>query len=93
MERIKCYSCGNQVQADQARPFGHVDGHAVSFVCRHCDEGAAQPAEVLVGGPRISFATIAKARHLVAVGAGWSVDHVLRRGLDALENPLGGVRR
>ncbi|HEX7039085.1 MAG TPA: hypothetical protein VF202_03105 [Trueperaceae bacterium] len=85
MKRIKCYSCGTNVQPDQARPFGHVDGQVQSWVCAHCDDAAKQPAEVVTGGPRIAWATIAKAHQLVDIGAGWSVDHVIRRGLESLE--------
>lgn len=87
METIKCYSCGTNTTANQARPFGHVDGHVLSWVCDRCDNAAKQPVEVVSGGPRITFATIAKAQELVGQGAGWSVDHVMQRGLASLEAP------
>ena len=85
MKGIKCYSCGTSIQADQARPFGHADGHVLSWVCPRCDDAAGQPVETVAGGPHIAWATIAKAQQLVGNGAGWSVDHVIQRGLAALE--------
>lgn len=37
------------------------------------------------GAPAIQWATIARAERLAHMGAGWSVDHVMRRALALLE--------
>ena len=35
--------------------------------------------------PAVSWSTLARAERLAHQGAGWTVDHVLRRALNALE--------
>lgn len=43
------------------------------------------PAVRFVGAPALQWATIARAERLAYMGAGWSVDHVMRRALALLE--------
>ena len=45
----------------------------------------APTPERLPGEPAIMWATIARAERLAYAGAGWSVDHVLRKALALLE--------
>lgn len=86
MKSIRCFACGKPQAPSNLRPFGHAgDGTVRSWVCDDCESSRPQPADVLKGGPALSWGTVATAERLAYHGFGWSADHVMRRALEALE--------
>ncbi len=79
-----CFACGESRARSAMRPFGHdASGNTLTWVCRSC--AAPKVVEVMAGGPRLSWATIAKAQRLAHQRLGWSTDHVMRVALAHLE--------
>lgn len=86
MKTSRCYACGKAQQASALRPFGHAeDGTIRSWVCEDCESARPHAVETLRGGPALSWGTVAAAERLAYQGLGWSADHVIRKGLEALE--------
>lgn len=86
-ETINCYACGRDATTATARPFGCRAGQVATWVCSDCrnDRLPAKATETLSGGPRLAWATIARAERMRAAGYGWTVDQVVRDALELLE--------
>ena len=86
-----CFCCGARRPRSAMRPFGKSrTGEALTWACERCER--PQPVEVIEGGPRLSWGTIATAQRLASQGLGWSPDHVMRVALAHLERQLEARR-
>ncbi len=86
-----CWACGRERYVTATRPFGHhADGTVATRVCIACADAVtiAKPRPIPSDVAALAWTTIARADRLATRGAGRTADHVLRRGLNLLEQSL-----